>query len=186
MVASPGSEPPRRHPDSHSASPNATAAARPLAAHPSSGAPATSSLRRTAVLARLAVLQSPLAGAGPGRPVTRSSTSDGAPEAGCRPLPSRHVYLNAFTCRTSLHRTENLAAVRLSAYNDLSKHVQMILDSERAMHPRSQQALHRQLAQPDLPVRKRLRCRPRLPAPLPPGRPDRPALASSPSAPAHP
>jgi hypothetical protein len=38
------------------------------------------------------------------------------------------VFVNVLTRRTSLHRAENLAAVRLSAYNDLSKHVQMILD----------------------------------------------------------
>lgn len=37
-------------------------------------------------------------------------------------LPScRLLFLNVFTSRTRLRRAENLAAVRLSAYNDLSK-----------------------------------------------------------------
>ena len=105
-----------------------------------------------------------------------------------RTVARRHPampYLNAPTRRTSLHRAKNLAAVRLSAYNDLSKHMQMILDSGPARLPRSHQALRRRLALPDEPDRMQRRRRPRFRAPAPRGRPDTPDPESSLSAPAH-
>src|SRR5262249_40962033 len=99
-------------------------------------------------------------------------------------------YLNALTCRTSLHTAENLAAVRLSAYNDLSKQVQMILNGSPATHPTSQQALRRRPSQrevqPGAPDQRHGRCPPRLPAPEPRGLPGTSGLAGNPSGPARP
>jgi hypothetical protein len=101
--------------------------------------------------------------------------------ARCHPVMP---YLNAPTRRTSLHRAKNLAAVRLSAYNDLSKHMQMILDGSPARTPRSHQALRRRRALPDQGDRTQRRCCLRIPAPAPRARPDTPDPVSSLSAPA--
>lgn len=62
----------------------------------------------------------------PARPARQPSRAvRAAGRADCRNLPLA-LCCYVFTRRTSLHGAENLAAVRLSAYNDLSKHLQLI------------------------------------------------------------
>jgi hypothetical protein len=93
--------------------------------------------------------------------------------------------LNVFTRRTWLHGAENLAAVRLSAYNDLSKHMRMIFD--RACYGAKHQQPHRShLAQGEFQDHRTERGRLRSPARGPRGPRGKPAPASIPSGPGRP